>query len=638
MSAIFISHSTKDNADAAAMGAWLEEQGHRYYFIDYDEQSGIRAGAEWEQVLYQRLRQCQAIIALVTPDWLESKWCFAEMIQAREKGKPIFPVIAKPCQLPDLLSDTQKIDLVADPEGGYRRLALGLRERGLEPTDVWNPNRAPYPGLPSFQEEDAAVFFGRSAEILELRETLEALRRHNQDVQRFVLILGSSGSGKSSLARAGLIPSLKKDKENWLSIRPFRPQDEPNPIDSLAFAIANTYKELGIPCDTDLLRSRLRSAAESTPVDSGELLKIARELSFAVGRRDATVIITVDQTEELFGSAAAEPGKSFLRLLGASLSAGDRHLMALATLRSDFLGTFQNQVASQKEEIRLGLNHVPWTVDPIPIERYADLIEGPARRAGLFLEENLVLRLVHDAGQPDSLPLLAFILRRLYDLHFGSPQADRQTTLRLRDYDQLGGLPGAVQNAADRILKDPNLTEDIISQLRRAFIPGLVRDNDEGSYSRRRAFLNKLPLGSLSLLEKFVLARLLVKKKDKDGQETVEIAHEALLRTWPTLTAWLGDDRDKLRQHSFIIRAANEWNEKDRSDDYLVHRDGRLEYAKKLVSEQRFAFSHGSVERDYLDACIENQLAREAIAQEERERRLSASVARSAAAARSFSV
>jgi hypothetical protein len=195
-----------------------------------------------------------------------------------------------------------------------------------------------------------------------------------------------------------------------------------------------------------------------------------------------------------------------------------------------------------------------------------------------------------------------------------------------------------VQNAADRILKDPNLTEDIISQLRRAFIPGLVRDNDEGSYSRRRAFLNKLPLGSLSLLEKFVQARLLVKKKDKDGQETVEIAHEALLRTWPTLTAWLGDDRDKLRQHSFIIRAANEWNEKDRSDDYLVHRDGRLEYAKKLVSEQRFAFSHGSVERDYLDACIENQLAREAIAQEERERRLSASVARSAAAARSFSV
>jgi hypothetical protein len=77
MSAIFISHSAKDNADAAATEAWLEEQGHKSYFIDYDEQFGIVGGAEWEQILYQRLRQCQAIVALLTPDWFESKWCFA---------------------------------------------------------------------------------------------------------------------------------------------------------------------------------------------------------------------------------------------------------------------------------------------------------------------------------------------------------------------------------------------------------------------------------------------------------------------------------------------------------------------------------------------------------------------------------
>ena len=617
MSAIFISHSSKDKAEAAAMGAWLEDQGHKSYFIDYD---GIRAGTDWEQVLYQRMRQCHAVVALVSPDWIESRWCFSEMIQAREKGKPIFPIKVKPCELPGLLSDTQSIDLNANPADGYRRLALGLKERGLEPTDAWDPERPPYPGLPCFQEADAAVFFGRSAEILDLRETLQGLRRHNRDVQRFVLILGSSGSGKSSLVRAGLIPSLKKDKENWLPIRPFRPQDEPDPIDALAFAIADTYKELHLSCDSDLLRDRLNYARSSCGVGSRELSVIAREFSFAAGRRDATVIITVDQTEELFGPAAPEPGKSFLGFLGASLSASDRHLMALATLRSDFLGAFQNQVALQEEEIRLGLNHVPWTVDPIPIERYADLIEGPARRAGLVLEDNLILKLIKDAGQPDSLPLLAFILRRLYDRHFGSPQADRQTTFGLRDYDQLGGLAGAVQNAADRILKDPNITEDTISQLRRAFIPGLVRANDEGSYSRRRAFLDELPPGSLSLLEKFVQARLLV--KDKDGRTTVEIAHEALLRTWPTLSAWLGADRDKLRQHNFIIRAAKEWNEKDRSDDYLVHRDGRLTDARELISEHRFAFPAGSVERDYLDACKANQLAREAAAKVERDRRV----------------
>ena len=166
-----------------------------------------------------------------------------------------------------------------------------------------DPTRAPYPGFPAFEEADAAVFFGRSAEILSARETLEALRRHNRDVPRLVLFLGSSGSGKSSLIRAGLIPRLKKDEKNWLPIRPFRPQDEPDPLDALAFAIAGTYKDLHLACDSDLLRGRLRSAAASTPIDGGELLRIVRELASAANRREATVLLTVDQAEELLNSA-----------------------------------------------------------------------------------------------------------------------------------------------------------------------------------------------------------------------------------------------------------------------------------------------------------------------------------------------
>jgi hypothetical protein len=135
MSAIFISHGSRDDADA--MAAWLRKQGHTSYFIDYDEKSGIIAGTDWEQVLHQRLRQCQAFVAIVTPEWLESKWCFAEIILARGSGKPVFLVIVRPCQLPDLLSDTQKVDLAADPKGGYRRLGLGLSEHGLDPSNAF---------------------------------------------------------------------------------------------------------------------------------------------------------------------------------------------------------------------------------------------------------------------------------------------------------------------------------------------------------------------------------------------------------------------------------------------------------------------------------------------------------------------
>jgi hypothetical protein len=114
----------------------------------------------------------------------------------------------------------------------------------------------------------------------------------------------------------------------------------------------------------------------------------------------------------------------------------------------------------------------------------------------------------------------------------------------------------------------------------------------------------------------------LVRDVDKRGRKTLEVAHEALLRTWPALTTWLIEDRDKLRQHNAIVRAAKEWDESGRKLDLLVHRDGRLKDAKKLVSERRFAFSAGSGERDYLDVCEWNQSQKETAAQEERERRL----------------
>ena len=141
MTAIFISHSSGDNSAALNMKAWLEQEGHTSLFLDFDPEAGIRAGGDWEETIYYKLRQCQAVIALLTPSWLGSKWCFAELVQAREKGKAIFPVKVQPCDTHGIFSDVQSIDLTEKPEEGYRRLALGLRERGLDPLDVfdWDP-------------------------------------------------------------------------------------------------------------------------------------------------------------------------------------------------------------------------------------------------------------------------------------------------------------------------------------------------------------------------------------------------------------------------------------------------------------------------------------------------------------------
>src|SRR5262249_8794221 len=147
MTAIFISHSSADNAAAADMKAWLEGQGHTSLFLDFDPEAGIKGGAAWGQMLYQQLRQCQAVIALLTRSWLASKWCFAERVQARESGKAIFPVKVQPCGAGGVFSDIQHIDLTAQPEEGYRRLKIGLVERGLDPLDVfdWDSKRLPSP-------------------------------------------------------------------------------------------------------------------------------------------------------------------------------------------------------------------------------------------------------------------------------------------------------------------------------------------------------------------------------------------------------------------------------------------------------------------------------------------------------------
>jgi conflict system STAND superfamily ATPase/TIR domain-containing protein len=170
------------------------------------------------------------VIELLSPNWLASKWCFPELVLARERGKAIFPVKVQPCEAGGVFGDIQHIDLTAEPEEGYRRLKIGLLERGFDPQDVfdWDPKRPPYPGLLAFQEEDAAIFFGRGEEILKTLETLDALRRQGREAARFALLLGASGSGKSSLARAGVIPGSRRNRPNGCRCRRSGPKSNPS--------------------------------------------------------------------------------------------------------------------------------------------------------------------------------------------------------------------------------------------------------------------------------------------------------------------------------------------------------------------------------------------------------------------------
>ena len=146
MSAIFISHSTKDNAIADKIKARLVKDGHRSVFLDFDPEDGIPAGRNWERELYARLRGCQAVVVLCSEHSMASRWCFAEIAFSRSLGKVLIPTKIGDCVIPSAFTDVQQIDFRADFEQGYQRLWLGLRQAGLDPAGMFDGTAA---GLPT---------------------------------------------------------------------------------------------------------------------------------------------------------------------------------------------------------------------------------------------------------------------------------------------------------------------------------------------------------------------------------------------------------------------------------------------------------------------------------------------------------
>jgi hypothetical protein len=205
VSSLFISHASAD-ADAARQAARrLEAWGYRSLFLDFDPEHGIAAGSDWETQLYRQLKLSRALVALVSESFVASHWCFAEVTQARSMGKPVFPLRIGPGSTHSLLADLQVVDLTRNEEEGWERLHRGLEAAGLGDDLPFDPER-PYPGLSAFDAADAGVFFGREEEQAALLETLERMRRRSEP--RLALVLGASGSGKSSLVRAGVLPRL----------------------------------------------------------------------------------------------------------------------------------------------------------------------------------------------------------------------------------------------------------------------------------------------------------------------------------------------------------------------------------------------------------------------------------------------
>lgn len=567
MGSIFISHSSRDAHVAGELRVRLAERGYHSVFLDFDPQVGIPAGRDWEKELYARLRACHALIVLCSEHSMASRWCFAEITHAKALGKHLFPIRIDGTPVDGLLTERQVIDATAGWEEAYSRLWGGLLSAGLDPNAPmsWDPARPPYPGLLAFQEEDAAVFFGRDAEIRRGLDLLNQLHRFGGP--RLVLVLGASGSGKSSLARAGLLPRLRRDFSAWLPLDPFRPLDRP--FAELARVVAAGFARAGKPRDWDAIQDRLLRDGASAEEMRDRFAALLEELREASDRREGTVLLSIDQCEELLAQAAAGELERFLPFLASLLRAPGNRLLVLGTLRSDFLGTWQQQPSLQ------GIPFESLPVGPMAQEALAQVIAGPAQVAGIELGEGLVAAMAGDTGTADALPLLAFTLRELWE-GYG---ADGR--LEVSEYrDALGGLEGSVARAAEAVLRAHvvetgrgtleagvvRLSGEDEAGLREAFL-SMVRVGDEGRFARRPLAWGELPGHVRDLLQRFVAARLLVPRPD--GGE-VEVAHEALFRAWDRLVRWLDANREFLVWRRRLDEALDEWERRARHPAALL--------------------------------------------------------------------
>ena len=542
MSAIFISYTGRDpegDAWADRLEEWCGEWGYGF-FRDRHPGQGVKAGDDWRASLNRHLSRAQVVISLCSPSYQLSSWCMWELAAAEERGKWIIPIQFGKQEVPSLLGHRQVIRVAnaRQPTASQlaevkERLARVLREqldwRRLQP---WDSSRSPYPGLLAFEAELAPVFFGQDKAIEKLGERLASLA---QRAPAALLVLGASGTGKSSLVRAGVLPRLAADRDRWQVLAPFRPGLMP-------------FTRL-----RKVLAQALAAFPDAAPGPAGEAEESAlgRQLDWLQAHGERPVLLVIDQLEELLVEGNAE-AERFLAFLEGQLRREQSGLVVLATLRTDFLAVLESRWPGLTELVDTT------TPEPIPPQRFGELISGPAARADLRLQPGLAERLVAESGGRDALPLLAFTLEKLWRKRQERGAAVVEPNgagwdLTLADYGALKGVDGVVGTQAE-LCWDPRTSDAADSEaLEQAFVHHLLRLNEEGLATKQPARWGELPERSRPLLQRFVEARLLVRGSG-DGGDQVEIAHEALLRSWEPLVGWIEANRKELEQRRRVAR------------------------------------------------------------------------------------
>jgi WD40 repeat protein len=598
---VFLSHNSIDKPIVEELARRLTQAGIEPFLDKWN----LIPGQPWQEALEEALSKSAACAVLIGGGpfgpWHheEMRAALAHRISGSRGKFPVIPVLLPETERPhdrDLPMFLKRMTWVEfskslDDEAALHRLVCGIRglAPGPGPGQAVFAGECPYRGLEVFEEKDARFFFGREAQVDWLVSHRLAPMAGSSRATRFLAVLGPSGSGKSSLALAGLVPALRAGKVEGSATWPiavFRPGYDP--FENLTFELSK-LNDLAGSGPALLARTceylRVRSFAD----DSRALHFFAR-YAFDGAPAARRLIMLVDQFEEVFTLCPAEreqTRRAFIDTLLHAASVVGGQVVVLLTMRADFLGKCASYPA-----LAAALSDGQELVGPMQEDELRLTIERPAYLVDRELEPGLADMLLLDvAGQPGALPLLQYTLFDLW----------RRNTRRLTvaTYREIGGVQGSLERRADEVVNTLSDTEREIC--RRLFLR-LTQPGEGTEDTKRRAPLRELldSANSQKALEEVIRrmadARLITthgragstrEKGDRAEDSYVEVAHEALIRVWGRLRKWIDGDRAGLRIHRRLTESAREWEEKGRPRDDYIETGTRLAVAREWAHSHR---------------------------------------------------
>jgi WD40 repeat protein/DNA-binding SARP family transcriptional activator len=471
-----------------------------------------------------------------TPSLVDDVSAFAALVGRALSGSELPPELAS------LLASPEECSV--EELTGRLLAALGA----LEPAPG---GLNPYQGLRAFNEADAENYFGRATLIEHMLERLSG----DGLASRLLLLVGASGTGKSSAVQAGLLPRLRAGgatgSDTWF-VATMLPGGAP-------------YKEL-----SESLRRIAVGDTENLQPELASLEGIDHTLRRVVPEH-GQLLLVIDQFEELFTLSPEAEQRAFLEALTHALTVADSRLRVVATLRADYydrpLGVQPFGTLVQDATV---------TITPMLSAEVEAAVVEPARRVGRTVERALAAELVGSlVTEPTALPALQFVL-------FELAERDPNATLSLAAYRDLGGIEGAIATRAEELYLSLDDTDR--QQVRELFERLVVVDAD-GEPTRRRAGREELQT-SASAVDRWAAARLLtLDVHPQTRAPTVEVAHEALVREWPRLRQWIEDDRSELIVLGRLRDSAATWADLDHDPSALL-RGAALEAALAVAGSR----------------------------------------------------